>query len=68
MEQTVTREQYDKLLKNYEKALRLLTSVLKNDDFICERLSCYRSEDAYCEAHCNNLSPNCVERYLKYYE
>lgn len=51
------------------KAIDFICDVMKDDSsIICEELHDHPDENKYCAENCNNLYPECVLRYLKYYK
>lgn len=62
---TKTEETADQLLDN---AVDLLYNIFSEDDIFCCKLLDIPEEEKICSEQCENLSKECILRYLKHYE
>ena len=62
MDKIRTYEEFESLL---DVAINLILEQNEGQDFICEELHKISKEFEFCSTHCQNLSKECVMRFLK---
>lgn len=51
-----------------ENALDYIEEIVQDEDWICTGLHNIPEEYDYCADNCENLSKDCIKRYLKHYK